>query len=115
MLREVSSGVLKRPSLASVYFNIFNLDEDMEEFFGEEAQGKQNAEICVSPSFSAHNLVKVLTGREMASNWQHGKMVKKKHPGTSMLCMPKKTGAEPRKQPRLLAQNALLGLLDHIS
>ncbi|KAM5277815.1 uncharacterized protein RBU33_016999 isoform 2-T2 [Hipposideros larvatus] len=88
MLREVSSGVLKRPSLASVYFNIFNLDEDMEVLEGGKSEIKAQIQSL---------------------------MVKKKHPGTSMLCMPKKTGAEPRKQPRLLAQNALLGLLDHIS
>ncbi|KAM5277816.1 uncharacterized protein RBU33_016999 isoform 3-T3 [Hipposideros larvatus] len=40
MLREVSSGVLKRPSLASVYFNIFNLDEDMEVLEGGKSEIK---------------------------------------------------------------------------
>lgn len=48
MLREVSSGVLKRSSFVSVFFNIFNLDENIEgEFLNFVALTRLRRRACV--------------------------------------------------------------------
>lgn len=48
MWRDVSSAVLKRSSLFSVFFNIFNLDEDIEgEFLKFVADTRMKRRDCV--------------------------------------------------------------------